>query len=386
MSARIRVAALVGIAALGIALGVAFAFARGGAELRIPEPVSLATEINAVDALATGTVLGDPDLESTPLGVIATWQVEVNELHFSARNPVAADRSEDAVFIPEIPLGSVIRVRVALNDSESVDTVGVSESEGALLLALSYVPANELKGDRTAWVVRFAAAAGPTGTVVFRSQPIGPLLRGQLDHWKREASSELTDVEFLRAWVVERDLARGGDADPGPISASVAVNGSGTERWEEWYELPASERPLDIEAIPPQELGNYVEVRLLVDIESSSEAVAGDRGTVLEISSPSGVVHRAALTAGNHSIRVLARPGDELIINVLREEDADPRYAPVTVAASVWEMATDGSTWLLIARDQMGDSEAQLLEASEGAALLNQWAEANADDAETTEP
>jgi hypothetical protein len=275
---------------------------------------------------------------------------------------------------PPVGVGDVLIVGVGVSSTDD-QWHRLTGLEGEVAVGATYMPLHLTNGLETPWVLEFAAGVDEDGHLEFHHD-VGELWADQLAATVAELPAPMSDLEVIVAWVAEHDAVRAGERR-GPITRAYRSATSMTRpAWDAWYELPARDRPLDVQLTPPEVLETLASVPILVDTEAAPQRE--DRFIVIK--SDSGIVYAAVLTAGNGAVTVLAAPDDDWDIVVTDSVVGGADEVLTQVPAEVWESLRDDER-LLIVYDGTSPATARPISGDEAAALLDQWAD---DDSQQT--
>jgi hypothetical protein len=236
----------------------------------------------------------------------AYFDVDVESLLFDG--PVAAKRRPDQN-VGSWP-GSSLQVYEALGDG---DRPALGIEEGPAVLLLEYHDPSVYTDYETPWSV---VAGFDTTTGRFRGDYWSiELLNAQLDEFPLTRADPLST---LLAWMAEKDAMRGG-ARPGEIEQAFQGFLAGTQVAPEkaWVDTDVRLRSLDPESAPPEVLSELTPTTVFIDMPNLDEDL------VIELRTPIGVAHRAAVSVGSHAATVFTRPGDSWDVVLARSGELE---------------------------------------------------------------
>ncbi|HEX9994830.1 MAG TPA: hypothetical protein VGB14_18025 [Acidimicrobiales bacterium] len=182
---------------------------------------------------------------------------------------------------------------------------------------------------RTPWGVVVAFTVDPDGAV-HALGPSGATIDEQLG---RIADGGAT-VDTVVDWVGEADARRADPSAPAPLHAAYGSAASAPEAraaGDDWYQLPATVRPLDPELTPPEVLDGLDLRAVLIDVADPGRF----DGELLVIRTPLGVADVSELAAGTHPTSVLVPPTGRWDV-VVTDEDGGAETPIGTVPPTVW--------------------------------------------------
>lgn len=379
-----RLSIWIGAGLLGILVGLLFVNGSRNASsedaLQPPDgaPIPLTNAVRSTDLLARVTSPVLFSSEEFDFGIIMTHEMSVVDVLFvsqSAANQIAEPGRPYVV--PDVRVGD----ELLLGSSRQSGFASRHQFDSAgseVYVSATYFPDHRLNGHKTNWLVNYVASADADGRWTFHN-PSGDGWRRQFDRVHASISTELSDAELMVQWVQEGELHRV-DGTPSPLFDVFSEARVAAERQSaadaRWLGLDPRQRGLDPELTPSEVLDTLAVVQLLVDIES---VPADQRGQSLMVLTDTGVVHSAWLSAGNHAVDVLAKPGDAWRI-VLNHHETGEDVTVGTVAANDWLKAdtTDHAFAVLIEYSGGTEALASLIDLSASRTLLQGWAEADA--------
>lgn len=393
--------ALIGVgvvlAVAGLAVGAIVGLASGpvheerASDLR---SVTLSGVLDASDALVI--VDGVKKLDSVVSESGAEYQVfevSVQDVLYQVKTPnQGIDMEYPAP--PAIALG-ILRVYEPLGSEVSrqgsppaseMAAADVDSSHMAVLFLGYWAPEVYLDWPAT-WGVVSIAMLQPDGAIGFVGDREGRLA-SDLTVAGAGTAATLQGTEQLTAWLVEKDVIRGGGPE-GPMQAAFNAAQPDPGR-DAWFSMDPSARPLDPELTPPEVLATLVETPIMIFVSNGANA----GGRYLAILTDSGVAHVAELSGGSHPATVFTNPGEQWRVVVTDRPDQLGRGRELATVAGLERAAAGGVILELTDRADATAGEAggttvsvRVVTAAEFRSLVDAWlAETAVDNGDTGQP
>jgi len=372
-STRLPVVFVAGIAVvLGVFGGLLVRWISEPEATTLSEPTPLSGRVAVTDLLVEVDQVTSLGAEEFDFGVVESWSLRVVDVLQSAEVASAQEQEPDVPYIlPKIGPGDEVIVGATRSSMAARQDHGFKSVSNKAIVSATYFPPHRINGHKSGWVLNYVATVDGDGAWTFHNSTSGEVWRSQLSVLSDRLAA-MSETELMVSWSKEADAERRGEKS-GPINQALATLGQ-RDPSQEWFALPADERPLDVELTPPEIVATLRSIDILVDIESAPQL--DDR--FLVIKTDSGIVHATVLTAGNHALNVLASPGDEWRI-VVTDNPVNGRDELIaTVAIDDWERAAASDDVVLVRYDAEKEGAAAVIDREGARALIDQWTTSDA--------